>query len=62
MPRRPDFRTVPNAQHFSFLPLCPDDMARRARELCIDPPEFDREAFHKEFNIQVLEFFRKALD
>jgi len=53
---------VPNAQHFSFLPLCPDDMARRARELCIDPPEFDREAFHKAFNIQVLEFFRKALD
>ncbi len=62
LPRRPDFRTVPNAQHFSFLPPCPDDMARRARELCIDPPEFDREAFHKEFNIQVLEFFRKALD
>ena len=62
LPRRPDFRTVPKAQHFSFLPPCPDDMARSARELCVDPPEFDREAFHKEFNLQVLEFFRKALD
>jgi predicted dienelactone hydrolase len=62
LPTRPDFRTVPNAQHFSFLPRCPDDMARRARELCTDPPGFDRESFHKEFNVQVLEFFRKALD
>jgi hypothetical protein len=37
-------------------------MARRAHELCTDPPDFDREAFHKEFNAQVLEFFRKALE
>ena len=61
LPVKPDFRTVPNAQHFSFLPACPDDMVRRVPELCTDPSDFDREAFHKEFNAQVLDFFRQAL-
>jgi predicted dienelactone hydrolase len=61
LPQHPDFRTVPNAQHFSFLPPCPPDMARRLPELCTDLPDFDREAFHKEFNAQVLDFFRRAL-
>ena len=61
LPVTPDFRTVPNAQHFSFLPPCPDHMALRAPELCTDPSDFDREAFHKEFNAQVLDFFRQAL-
>jgi predicted dienelactone hydrolase len=61
LPMKPDFRTVPNSQHFSFLPPCPEDMARRAHELCTDPPGFDREAFHGEFNARVLDFFRHAL-
>jgi predicted dienelactone hydrolase len=61
LPAKPDFRTVPNAQHFSFLPPCPDEIARRAPELCTDSSGFDREAFHKEFNAQVLDFFRRAL-
>ncbi|HEY4066802.1 MAG TPA: prolyl oligopeptidase family serine peptidase, partial [Burkholderiaceae bacterium] len=58
---KPDFRTVPNAQHFAFLPPCPSEMARRARELCTDPPPFDRQAFHAEFNAQVLAFFQRSL-
>jgi predicted dienelactone hydrolase len=61
LPVKPDFRTVPNAQHFSFLPPCPEEMARRARELCTDSPDFDREAFHKTFNAQVLDFFQRTL-
>jgi predicted dienelactone hydrolase len=61
LPVKPDFRTVPNAQHFSFLPPCTDEMARRAPELCTDRSDFDREAFHEEFNAQVLNFFRRAL-
>ena len=36
-------------------------MADRAPELCKDDAGFDREAFHQEFNAQVLEFFRHAL-
>jgi predicted dienelactone hydrolase len=61
LPVKPEFRTVPKAQHFSFLPPCPDEMAQRAHELCTDLSDFDREAFHKEFNAQVLDFFRHAL-
>jgi len=61
LPEKADFRTVPNAHHFSFLPPCPDDLAAGANDICTDPPNFDRAAFHKEFNAQVLEFFRHAL-
>lgn len=61
LPVKVDFHTVPNAQHFSFLPPCPDDLAASAHEICTEPSNFDREAFHKEFNAQVLEFFRQAL-
>ena len=61
LPEKADFRTVPNAHHFSFLPPCPDDLAAGAHDICTDPPNFDRAAFHKEFNAQVLEFFRHAL-
>lgn len=61
LPVKADFRTVPNAQHFSFLPSCPNDLAKSAHDICVEPSNFDREAFHKEFNRQVLEFFRQAL-
>ena len=61
LPEKADFRAVPNAHHFSFLPPCPDDLAGSAHDICTDPSNFDRQAFHKEFNAQVLEFFRHAL-
>jgi predicted dienelactone hydrolase len=61
LPVKADVRTVPNAQHFSFLPPCPDELARSAHDICTDPSGFDREAFHKEFNAQVVDFFRLAL-
>lgn len=56
-----EFHTVPAAQHFSFLPPCPPEMAKWAPEICSDFPGFDREAFHKEFTSKVLAFFRKNL-
>ena len=61
LPVKADVRTVPNAQHFSFLPPCPDELARSAHDICTDPPGFDRGAFHKEFNAQVVDFFRHTL-
>jgi predicted dienelactone hydrolase len=61
LPVKTTVRTVPNAQHFAFLPPCPDELARSAQELCTDPPGFDRETFHTEFNAQVLDFFRRSL-
>jgi predicted dienelactone hydrolase len=61
LPVKADFRTVPNARHFSFLPPCSDELARDAHDICTDPSGFDRAAFHKEFNGQVVDFFRRAL-
>jgi len=61
LPEKVDFRTVPDSHHFSFLPPCPEELAGSAHDICTDPPNFDREAFHKEFNALVLEFFRHAL-
>ena len=61
LPVKADFHTVPNARHFSFLPPCPDKLATSAHDICREPSNFDREAFHEEFNTRVRKFFRRAL-
>jgi predicted dienelactone hydrolase len=61
LPARPEFHFVPQSQHFSFAMPCTSAMAKVAADLCADPPGFDRAAFHKQFNSQVLAFFRKSL-
>ena len=61
LPVKTALRTVPHAEHFAFLPPCPDEVARSAPEICTDPPGFDRAAFHQEFNAQVVEFFLREL-
>ena len=45
---------------FAFV-LCPPAMAQAAPEFCTDVPGFDRAEFHKEFNAEVLAFFRTYL-
>jgi predicted dienelactone hydrolase len=66
LPEKPDFHFVPNSNHFSFLPPCPAEFAKLVAdsgdtELCSDEPGFDRVAFHKQFNADILIFFRKHL-
>jgi predicted dienelactone hydrolase len=61
LPRRPDFRRVPNSVHFSFLVPCSTMLASVARAICTDPVGFDRTTFHREFDAQVLAYFRKHL-
>jgi len=56
-----EYRVVPNSAHFAFLFTCPPAVARAAPEICIDPSGFDRAAFHKEFDADVLAFFRANL-
>jgi predicted dienelactone hydrolase len=58
LPEKPDLRVVPNAVHFSFLTPCPP---QSRNEVCTDAPGFDRVAFHKMFNAEVLAFFRARL-
>lgn len=61
LPVKPEFHLVPNSTHLSFVFPCTAALAKAAPEVCTDPPGFDREAFHKDFDAQVLAFFRKTL-
>lgn len=54
-------RLAPNAGHFSFLAPCSPAHARAIPRICVDAPGFDRAAFHREFNAEVLAFFGKHL-
>ncbi len=59
LPDQADFRIVPSAVHLSFLTMCPKAML--SLEPCIDAPGFDRAAFHRDFNAEVVAFFRRKL-
>jgi len=61
IPTKPDVHLVPHAQHFSFMAPCSAEFMQAAREICVDGLGFDRISFHKEFNADVLTFFRKYL-
>jgi predicted dienelactone hydrolase len=62
LPVRPEFHQVPNSTHMSFIFPCTRAFAKTNPPLvCTDPPGFDRTEFHKNFNAEVLKFFRKNL-
>jgi predicted dienelactone hydrolase len=61
LPVKPDYRIVRDAGHFAFIPPCPPALAKDLPRLCADRPGFDRAAFHRTFNADVLSFFRKRL-
>lgn len=54
-----EYRVVPNTGHFAFLLCGPSIKAVPA--FCADAPGFNRVAFHKRFNAEVLGFFRTQL-
>ncbi|UFZ03005.1 dienelactone hydrolase [Bradyrhizobium ontarionense] len=60
LPAGHDYRVVPNSGHFAFF-LCPPALVQAQSDLCADAPDFDRVAFHAEFNADVLAFFRARL-
>ena len=60
LPGKPDIHTVP-AGHFAFLPPCSPRLAANLPRFCSDPPDFDRTAFHRDFNAEVIRFFRHHL-
>jgi len=60
LPAEHEYRVVPNSWHLDFI-LCPPTMAKAVPEVCTDAPGFDRAAFHKEFNADVLAFFHANL-
>jgi predicted dienelactone hydrolase len=61
LPLPPDFRAVKGAGHFDFLAPCTAGLARLAPSICTSQPGFDRQAFHKAFNAEVVKFFKVHL-
>ncbi len=61
LPAKHEYHMVPNSGHFAFLTPCSPALAKARPELCIDAPGFDRVAFHKQFNADLLSFFRTHL-
>jgi predicted dienelactone hydrolase len=57
--KKHEYHVVPNAGHFAFMICGPSIKA--VPEFCTDAPGFDRVAFHKQFNADVLGFFRTQL-
>jgi hypothetical protein len=62
LPGKHEYHVVPNSGHFAFLIPCPPTWAKAVPEICTDAPGFDRFAFHKQFNADVLAFFRGRPD
>jgi predicted dienelactone hydrolase len=60
LPAQHEYHVVPNSGHLAFM-ICPPALAKKRPELCTDPPGFDRVAFHKQFDADVLAFFRAQL-
>jgi predicted dienelactone hydrolase len=61
LPAMPDYHTVPNSAHFAFLPPCTSGEEQTAPRICTDPPDFDRAAFHAQFDAEVVAFLRARL-
>ncbi|WP_175772242.1 alpha/beta hydrolase family protein [Paraburkholderia phenazinium] len=66
LPTKPDYRVVPNSGHFAFMAPCDAEFTRTVTnfgepEICTDANGFDRVAFHRYFDADVLAFFRSHL-
>jgi predicted dienelactone hydrolase len=61
LPSKHEYHIVPNAGHFSFLAPCPPALAKEVPQICVDATGFDRVAFHRQFNADVLAFLRMRL-
>jgi predicted dienelactone hydrolase len=60
LPRPPEYHVVAGADHFDFLAPCSDPLATVAPEICQEIGGFDRAAFHREFDREVVRFFEGA--
>jgi predicted dienelactone hydrolase len=61
LPVKPEYHVVPHADHFDFLAPCSDALAAVAPQICKSEPGFDRAAFHRDFDAEIVAFFEKKL-
>lgn len=62
LPTSPEYHLVSGAGHYDFLPPCSSHLAAIVPSICVDPTGFDRAAFHKLFDSEIVRFFRAALN
>ena len=61
LPGHPEVHTVP-AAHFAFLAPCSAELAAAVPRICANTPaDFDRAAFHRSFDAEVVRFFVEHL-
>jgi predicted dienelactone hydrolase len=61
LPAGTEYHLVPDAGHFAFLAPCTAGQMQSNPDICVDAPGFDRIAFHKMLNAEILAFFRQHL-
>jgi predicted dienelactone hydrolase len=61
LPVKPDYHVVAHADHYDFLAPCSDRLAHYVPAICKSEPDFDRAAFHRDFDAAVVAFFEKQL-
>lgn len=61
LPKPPEYRVVPNADHFDFLAPCSDTLRGSVPAICDERPGFDRVHFHADLDQAVVAFFQRAL-
>lgn len=61
LPHPPEFHAVPGADHWDFLAPCTPALAQAAPAICGEIGSFDRPAFHRAFNAEVVRFFQANL-
>lgn len=65
LPQPPDFHRVEGAGHYAFMAPCNPALQALEPEIwamaCVDAPGFDRAAFQRQFNGDVIAFFRAQL-
>jgi predicted dienelactone hydrolase len=61
LPLKHAYHVVANSGHFAFLAPCPQEMVAQLAYICKDAGDFDRAAFHRQFNADALAFFQAQL-
>lgn len=56
-----EFHLVPGARHFDFLAPCDAWTRKNVPAICNSAPDFDRTAFHRDFDAKVVGFFKAEL-
>jgi predicted dienelactone hydrolase len=61
LPGKPEIHVVPTG-HYAFLAPCTPEVKAAVPRICVNvPADFDRVAFHRDFNARVTGFFREHL-